>query len=152
MSSNTVKNLFSSNLQLADVFKGIADPLFTESVFSSPFFSELRTSKEFLSGYPPSNTIATKTGYIIELALAGYNKTDVVVEQEGSTLIISAQKEEEPHSGDYINRGISRKSFTKTFTLSKTAEVTSVTLTDGLLTVIITQTQPEQKKKTFVIE
>lgn len=125
------------------------DSLFREmdSIFESTF-------PQVATSFPPTNLEKTQDGYIIEMALAGYGREDISVSQEGETLIVSAEKQRSAEREDTKNiyRGIRASAFTKKFTLDKSAEVTSVTLTDGILTVNIRQAAPELKKLNFEIK
>lgn len=104
--------------------------------------------------FPPTNIKKTNEGYIIELALAGYKKSDISIDQVGDELTIKAKKTEETaeNSETYIHKGISSKSFYRSFYLGKGAEVTLVTLTDGILSVTISRNKPDIITKSFEIK
>lgn len=104
--------------------------------------------------FPPTNLERTQDGYIIEMALAGYKRENISVSQEGNILTIAADKQDDKSesSSKVIYRGIKASSFRKSFTLEKTAEVSDVTLTDGILTVKIRYDAPECKKLNFEIK
>lgn len=119
------------------------------------YFKPLLDLKQDDMSYPPSNTKKTDTGYIVELALAGYNKEDISVTQEDDILTIAATKqrnEEKNEEDNYIYRGISFKSFSRSFKLGKSAEVTDISLTNGLLSVTVTESKPEKTKLTHKIK
>lgn len=143
--SNT-STIMGSNLDLYDVVKRFENDEF----FSN--FDKLFGGSAITAKYPPTNTKRTKDGYAIEMALAGYKREDISVSRQGDTLTIQGKKQEESDQSEYIYKGISNKSFTRSFTLGKGTEVTDVSLTDGLLTVTIHQHKPEQKSKTFEIK
>lgn len=115
-----------------------------DDMFESMFAS---TMKGF--AFPPTNLEKTQDGYIIEMALAGYKREDISVFQEGNVLEISANKQEK--DGEMVYRGIRARSFTKQFILDNNAEVTDVSLTDGMLTVIIKQANPKPKRLEFKV-
>lgn len=145
--SNTRK-VMGNNLALYDVFADTK--LFGDDFFSE--FDRLFGNAFADSHYPPTNTRKTQEGYIIEMALAGYKKEDIAVTQQDNILTISAKKQDEASKDDYIHKGISYRSFNRSFTLGKTSEVKEVSLTNGLLTVTITQAKPENKLITFDIK
>lgn len=120
-------------------------------------FTDIFGTISSLQPYPPSNTIKTENGYLIEMALAGFGKEDIDVSQTDNTLTIATKKQEsvaeENKETDYVYRGISSRSFSRKYLLDKELEVTDVSLNNGLLSVTITKRpQPESKVKTFKIK
>ena len=118
---------------------------------------------ETMVGNPPYNTVGNfppynivKTGkhtYNIELALAGFNKKDIEVEYEDNHLVVKSKKVEKSEAdettdenGDVLHRGISKRSFTRSFTIASDVEVKGAELKDGLLTVALERIIPESKK------
>ena len=101
----------------------------------------------FLStSYPPYNIV--KTGdftYDIEVALAGYGRDDVSVDYADSVLTIKSVHEDKDDK-DTIHKGISRRKFTKSFTVADDVEVKGAELKDGLLRVSLEKIVPESKK------
>ncbi len=149
MFKTKTSKVMGTNLALYDAFAGLKP-------FSDDFFSEF---DRLFSGiyadaqqYPPTNTKKTQDGYIIEMALAGYKKEDISVTKQNDVLTISAKKQDEAADEQYIHKGISYRSFSRSFTLGKASEVKDVTLTDGLLVVTITRDKPESKLITFEIK
>ena len=98
------------------------------------------------TSYPPYNIV--KTGdftYDIEVALAGYGKDDVTVDYADSVLTIKSVHEDKDDK-DTIHKGISRRKFTKSFTVADDVEVKGAELKDGLLRVSLEKIVPESKK------
>ena len=98
------------------------------------------------TSYPPYNIV--KTGdltYDIEVALAGYGKDDVSVDYADSVLTIKSVHEDKDDK-DTIHKGISRRKFTKSFTVADDVEVKGAELKDGLLRVSLEKIVPESKK------
>lgn len=99
--------------------------------------------------YPPYNIV--KTGdytYNIEVALAGFSKNDIdVTYEEGVLNIKSAQDTKTDESTDgVLHRGISKRFFSKSFTIADDVEVKGAELKDGLLQVSLERIIPENKK------
>lgn len=146
-----------NNLALYDLFsdmnaytstRGISadfDRLFSDA---EKMWSSIAPSMQ----YPPTNIIKNDDGYLIEMAIAGYKKEDVSVSQEENILTVSGKKQEQKTEDRYINKGISYKNFTKSFVLDKSCEIKEVTLTDGMLNVMIHRPKPDKKVKTFDIK
>ena len=100
--------------------------------------------------YPPYNIVRTGDNtYDIELALAGFSKDDINVEYENNVLTVkSIKKSDEMGDQDngVIHRGISKRMFTKSFTVADDVEVNGAELKDGLLKVSLERIIPESKK------
>jgi molecular chaperone IbpA len=92
-----------------------------------------------------------KTGdntYDVELALAGFNKKDIEVEYKENLLTVKSKKQEETkdEDGNVIHRGISKRMFSKAFTIANDVEVKGAELKDGLLKISLERIIPEHKK------
>ena len=109
-----------------------------------------------VSNFPPYNIVKTgENTYDVELALAGFNKKDIEVEFKEDTLTVKSKKQEETkdEDGNIIHRGISKRMFSKTFTIANDVEVKGAELKDGLLKVSLERIIPEHKKaKTIEIK
>ena len=102
-----------------------------------------------VSNFPPYNIVKTgKNTYNIELALAGFNKKDIEVEYKENLLTVKSKKQEETkdEDGNVIHRGISKRMFSKSFTIANDVEVKGAELKDGLLKVSMERIIPEHKK------
>ena len=106
------------------------------------------------NNYPPYNIRkASKDKYAIELAIAGFNKNDVEIEYEDKLLTVKTKKVEktvEKNGNEIIHRGISQRSFSKSFTIADDVKVNGADLKDGLLTINCEKILPEQKKKKLI--
>ena len=109
-------------------------------------FENMVTEK---SVYPHHNIIKTgQETYLVELAVAGFDESDVSIELEKNVLHIRGEKEELAISDDweYLHRGIGTRSFTKTITIADTIEVKGAEYKDGILRVGLENIVPEHKK------
>ena len=110
------------------------------------------------ANFPPYNIVKTgKNSYDVELALAGFNKKDIEVQYEDNLLTVKSKKtekvDETDEDGNIIHRGISKRFFSKSFTIATDVEVKGAELKDGLLTVGLERIIPEAKKvKTIEIK
>ena len=141
----TSKSLSIFN-QLRPVTVGF-DPIFDrfERMFDDDFFSTPMVN------YPPYNIV--KTGdytYDIELALAGFSKKDIDVSYEDGIVTVKSvhetSSEETDANGSVLHRGISKRHFTKSFTVADDVEVKGAELKDGLLKISLERIIPESKK------
>jgi molecular chaperone IbpA len=100
--------------------------------------------------YPPYNIVKTgENTYDIELALAGFSKNDIDVEYENNVLTVkSIKKAENVQEGNngMLHQGISKRLFSKSFTVSDDVEVKGAELKDGLLKISLERIIPESKK------
>lgn len=140
--------MFSTTTSLSKLF-----PAYEEIADFMPRMDVLSCSS-VKGGFPPYNIINADNETTIEVALAGFNKNDVRVEQNDRVLTVSYAKKEETKESDtnYAYKGISSRSFTRTFTLAPDSEISSVKMVDGLLTITVVSTTKERKPKTFEIE
>jgi len=93
--------------------------------------------------YPPYNLInINNVESRLEIALAGFKKSEVKVYTEYGKLVVEGKKEDKDDT-DYAHRGVAQRNFTRSWTLSDETEVRSVTFEDGLLTVDLGKVVPE---------
>ena len=106
------------------------------------------------SNYPPYNIRkAGKDNFLIEIAIAGFNKDDVEVEYEDNLLTVKTKdikRTEEKDGDEVIHRGISQRSFARSFTIADDVKVNGAELKDGLLTISCEKIIPEIKKKKLI--
>ena len=107
------------------------------------------------SNYPPYNIRrAGKDKYAIEVAVAGFSKDDVEVEYEDNLLTVKTKKVdkavEKDMGGEIIHRGISQRSFSRSFTIADDIKVEGAEIKDGLLTINCEKIVPEQKKRKLI--
>ena len=115
-------------------------------------FERMMGDDHFFNGnatnYPPYNIV--KTGdytYDVELALAGFSKKDIDVTYEDSMLTVKSIQEAKTEDADgVLHRGISKRFFSKSFTIADDVEVKGAELKDGLLRISLERIIPESKK------
>ena len=99
--------------------------------------------------FPPYNIV--KTGdftYDVELALAGFSKDDITVDYADNILTVKSVKKEksDDDKDGVLHRGISKRMFSKAFTIADDVEVKGAELKDGLLKISLERIVPEGKK------
>ena len=106
------------------------------------------------TNYPPYNIRkAGKDKYAIEVAVAGFNKDDVEVEYEDNLLTVKTKdvkRTKEKEGDEVIHRGISQRSFARSFTIADDVKENGAELKDGLLTISCEKIIPEIKKKRLI--
>ena len=113
--------------------------MFDDDIFRAP-----------MANFPPYNIV--KTGaytYDVELALAGFSKDDIDVEYKDNMLTVKSKEKDKSEAKDadgVLHRGISKRWFSKSFTIADDVEVKGAELKDGLLKVSMERIIPEGKK------
>ena len=144
-------SIFNNLRPLTVGFDNVFDQL--EYMMEDRFFE-----KGTVGNFPPYNIVKTgENTYDVELALAGFNKNDIEVEYKENNLTVKSKKqdnaEEIDPDGNMIHRGISKRMFSRSFTISNDVEVKGAELKDGLLKVSLERIIPEHKKaKTIEIK
>ena len=114
------------------------------------FFDEYDNVRSSLTANFPFYNIVKKENnkFDIEVALAGYDKKDIVVEYEDNLLHIKSIKEtnSDKEKDGVIHQGIAKRYFSKTFTIADDVEIEGAELKNGLLKVSLKQIVPEGKK------
>jgi molecular chaperone IbpA len=99
--------------------------------------------------YPPYNVVKTgETTYSVELAVAGFQDTELDVELKENILTVIGMRvrDEEPTAPEYIHRGIGQRDFVRKFTLADNMEVRGALVRNGILSVQLEQIIPEEQK------
>lgn len=118
-------------------------------------FDQLHEAQKQIPNYPPYNIVKTGDNtYTIEMAVAGFGKTDIDIEILDDKLIVKSKAEtDEPKSaGDYLYKGLAFRPFTRTFTLNDQVEVQSAEMINGLLKIGLERLIPESKSKKVEIK
>ena len=121
----------------------------TFDVFERMFENDFKLNGNHLGNYPPYNIVRTGDyTYNIELALAGFGKKDIDVNYADSQLTIKSIKDEkaEEDADGVLHKGISKRQFSRTFTIADDVEVKGAELKDGLLKVSLEKIIPDSKK------
>ena len=101
---------------------------------------DAKATSQWNSGgnYPPYNIVRNdETTYLIEMAVAGFEESDIDIEVSGDLLYIRGEKAHSTHpeNAEYLYKGLALRNFARTFTLSENVEVKSAEIDNGVLTV-----------------
>ena len=105
------------------------------------------------SGFPPYNIQKTEDyKFVIEMALAGFDKKDISVEVADGVLTIKSIKDKDTGATDEytLYKGISKRNFTRKFTLADDIVVNDAKLENGMLTIYLERIVPEEKKPRLI--
>jgi|TARA_B100000508_G_C11362600_1_gene229674 molecular chaperone IbpA len=119
-----------------------------DSVFDR--FFDMDTTRD--SGYPPYNIRKiNEAQYVIEIALAGFSKDDIEIELTEGNLAVRSKKEEETNGDDsFVHKGIAKRSFLRSWTLSDDIIVKGADLKDGMLIINLEKVIPDEKKPRLI--
>jgi len=106
-----------------DIFKRLSD--FNTTV-----------AKNVADTYPPFNIKKIdENHFVLEVAAAGFGRSDIDVQIDGGTLTISGKMKSDGKDEDYLYRGIAGRAFTRSFSLADTVQIKDAELFNGLLKV-----------------
>lgn len=100
------------------------------------------------STFPPHNIQKLSDNeYLLELALAGYDKSDIeiVFDRYNRQLDISSNKEKDDKK-TYVHKGIANRNFKQSFILAEDMTVGEVIMENGMLRLKLIKQIPEDKK------
>ena len=108
-------------------------------------FTRFFQMEEYNSAYPFYNIKKVHDEkYSLEMALAGWKKSDIKVTVENGVLSIVGKVEK--NNDNYIHNGVAQRAFIKRLQLSEYVECTGAKLEDGMLKVELVYDPPEDKK------
>ena len=117
-------------------------------------FDELMRSSQINTNYPPYNIVKhSEDAFSIELAVAGFKDGEVTITTERNQLTVKGEQVIDlDDTREYLHRGISARSFVRSWTLADHVEVTGAKSVNGILTISLERKIPEeQKPKTIAI-
>ena len=116
-----------------------------------------RMHEQFLNnnidnGYPRYNVIKTgETGYLVELAVPGWDKNDLEISLHQNTLTIKGMRKQTTKDEEvYLHKGLSGKCFTRTFKVGEYIELTTAYMARGLLCIELEERVPAEAMPKYV--
>ena len=103
------------------------------------------------TNYPPYNI--GKVGedeFVIEIAVAGFEKDEINIQVDQDQLVISGKKKEAERKIQYLHRGLAARDFERVFTLEAHMIVGEATITHGILNISVTRQIPESLKPRII--
>lgn len=114
---------------------------------------ETRFANQLSTNYPPHNVVKTDdNNYIIEIAIAGFKKSEIAIEVEQDVLTVkgSSDTSNDPAGRQYLHRGLSSRDFERSWQLSEHMIVKGAEIKDGVLTINLEYVIPEEKKARII--
>ena len=104
------------------------------------------------TNFPPYNIRKLEENkWQVEVALAGYDRKDIVVKTiEGNLVVETAENENTTEDLELVHRGISQRKFSRTWSMADDAVVNEAKMVDGMLYVKIERVVPEEKKPKLI--
>jgi molecular chaperone IbpA len=110
-------------------------------------FDELMRTSQANTNYPPYNVVKySEDVFSIELAVAGFKDGEVTITTERNQLTVKGEQNPELYEREYLHRGISSRSFVRTWTLADHVEVVGANSENGILTISLERKVPEEQK------
>jgi molecular chaperone IbpA len=141
-------NIGENNMTLEKNVPWFSEKFFSTSVGFDDLFEEIHRTiglDKKISNYPPYNIRRLNDSeYVIEIAVAGFSKSDLNITIDGNVLKVTGSA---PSSeGEYLHKGIAERAFSRTFTLAEYVEVKSADIINGILLIKLSRNIPEEKK------
>ena len=89
--------------------------------------------------YPPYNIRKVDDKkYVIEMAVAGFAKTDIEITLEGNKLVIKGNSSDSDlPEENFLFKGIANRNFTRAFTIADKIEIKDAQLVNGMLSIML---------------
>jgi HSP20 family molecular chaperone IbpA len=104
------------------------------------------------NGYPPYNIEQMgDNAFRITLAVAGFGEDDLSITVEDRQLVVRGRQADEGDERVFLHRGIAARQFQRTFLLADGVDVSGAELTNGLLHVELSRSEPDRVVQTIRI-
>ena len=118
------------------------------SIGMDEYFDRLFNLHETTSNYPPYNLVqVSNVESRLEIALAGFKKSEVNVFTEYGKLFVEGQKEDKETDTQYVHKGLAQRSFKRAWTIADDTEVKDVIFEDGLLMIQLKKIVPQHHQR-----
>lgn len=106
--------------------------------------------------YPPYNLIKYDSGYVLEMAVAGFCREDINIYIENGKLIIEGKQpetmpeENSSNSKSFIHQGLAKRGFKQVLKLSSIIQVREALLENGILTIRLDEVKPDPPDREYI--
>ena len=99
----------------------LLDKISKNSIGMHDYLNRVLDLHETTTNYPPYNLIeVSNVESLLEIALAGFKKKEVNVYTQDGKLFVEGQREDTESEKTYVHRGMAQRSFTRTWTSTRT--------------------------------
>jgi molecular chaperone IbpA len=121
-------------------------PFYRNSVGIDRMMEHLISNNTVSNGYPPYNIIkGDDDTFLIELAVAGFDKGDINIVEENGQLTVTGNKQSED-TREFQHQGIAYRTFTRTFQLADYMKVELAEVKNGILEIALKRIVPDNLK------
>jgi len=107
----------------------------------------ITNSEQNQPGYPPYNIeLTAEDRYRITMAVAGFTTSEIAIEVNQNTLMVSGTKAPETKERSYLHQGIAARSFERRFQLADHVQVGAAQYENGLLHIDLQRIVPDAMK------
>ena len=113
------------------------------------FFADFeeRFGSQLSNNYPPYNLLKhDKDTYEIQVAVTGFDPSEITVEVDQNRLIIKGEMQRKDDGPQYLHRGLAGRNFTRVIPLAEHIEVGEGKIKNGVLSIELTRIIPEALK------
>jgi molecular chaperone IbpA len=108
---------------------------------------ERRYANSAQTNYPPYNVARVdENHYNIEMAVTGFEKSEIEVTIEVNELTIRGERVSEDKETEYLHRGLALRNFERSFTLAEHMKIRNAEIKNGILLIQIEREVPEELK------
>ena len=123
--------------------------------FDQMFDAFERRAAQATNNYPPHNILKTgENQYEIQIAVTGFEKSEITVSVESNVLTVTGEGEESIRHENpeivYLHRGLATRDFVKEFPLAEHIEVVGAETKNGMLTIKLVRHVPESAKPKII--
>jgi molecular chaperone IbpA len=116
------------------------------SIGWSPLLDTLKEVTNAKPAYPPYDIVKIdENTNLLQVAVAGFTKTELGVVVQDSILTITGKKKDK-QKGEVVYQGIATRDFELKLAVAEFWEIKDATVEDGMLTITFTKELPEEKK------
>jgi len=129
-------------------FESLFDRFNQIAVGFGPMF---RDFEHVSNNYPPFNVVnVSDTEVRLELALAGFRKDEITIQEENGTLTIGTIPDLAKTEESYQYRGIAKRSFKRKFHIAEFYEISGAAFENGILSISFVKNIPEAAKPKLI--
>ena len=108
---------------------------------------ERRYANSPQTNYPPFNVARIdENHYNIEMAVTGFEKSEIEVKVESSELTVRGERTSNVSEPEYLHRGLALRNFERSFTLAEHMKIVKAEIKNGILLIQIEREIPDELK------